>query len=69
MSETRGRSRLFAVGGALAALAPAFGLCAGSTDRGSYAIDAGHVQAVVDIGESVPIVASSLEWAKRASKA
>ncbi len=39
----------------VAALAPAFGLCAGSTDRGSYAIDAGHVQAFVDIGESVQV--------------
>ena len=39
----------------VAALGPAFGLCRGSTQRGSFAIDAGLVQAVIDIGDAVQV--------------
>jgi uncharacterized protein (TIGR03083 family) len=39
----------------VAALGPALGLCRGSTQRGSFGIDAGGVQAVVDIGDAVEV--------------
>jgi uncharacterized protein (TIGR03083 family) len=39
----------------VAALTPAFGMCAGETRTGTFAIDAGGVQAVVDIGDCVHV--------------
>lgn len=39
----------------VAALAPALGICRGGNAHGSFAIDAGHVQAVIDIGDAVQV--------------
>ncbi len=39
----------------VAALTPAFALCAGASGRGSFAIDAGHVQVVVEVDETVRV--------------
>jgi uncharacterized protein (TIGR03083 family) len=39
----------------VAALTPAFGICAGETRTGTFAIDAGGVQSVVDIGDAVHV--------------
>lgn len=39
----------------VAALTPAFALCAGARGRGRFAIDAGHVQAVVEVDDVVQV--------------
>ncbi len=43
----------------VAALAPAFGICRGGTAHGSFTIDAGHVRAVIDIGDAVYVRAGA----------
>jgi uncharacterized protein (TIGR03083 family) len=44
----------------VAALTPAFALCAGASGRGSFAIDAGHVQAIVEVDDRVRVHAGSV---------